>query len=247
MKKTLHISVSPEPVMHIGDLQITNSTITSFLVILILFALVLLIKIKGKKDKSGLPFIVRFIFTGFYDFLKNIAREKVDILFPVLTTFFIYIIFSNWIGLLPGVGPIGIWEHLGDEKLLVPLFRSPNADLSTTFALAIVSVVTIQVMSIKSLGVKKYFMKFINISNPIKFFVGILELISEISKVLSFSFRLFGNVFAGEVLLLVMTFLIPLVVPVPFLILEIFVGFIQALVFTMLTTIFIVVSTEEHH
>ncbi|KKQ54980.1 MAG: ATP synthase F0 subunit A, F-type H+-transporting ATPase subunit a, partial [Candidatus Woesebacteria bacterium GW2011_GWC1_38_13] len=105
----------------------------------------------------------------------------------------------------------------------------------------------VQILSIKALGGKKYLGKFFNFKNPINGFVGILELISEFSKILSFSFRLFGNVFAGEVLLMVMMFLIPLIIPVPFLILEIFVGLIQALVFTMLTTIFIVVATEEHH
>jgi F-type H+-transporting ATPase subunit a len=84
------------------------------------------------------------------------------------------------------------------------------------------------------------------LKNPIKFFVGILDIISEFAKILSFSFRLFGNIFAGEVLISVMVFLIPVLVPVPFLILEVFIGFIQALVFTMLSTIFIVVATEAH-
>jgi F-type H+-transporting ATPase subunit a len=99
---------------------------------------------------------------------------------------------------------------------------------------------------VKALGIKAYISRFINFKNPINFFVGVLELVSEFAKVLSFSFRLFGNIFAGEVLLMVMVFLIPVVIPVPFLILEVFVGFIQALVFTMLTTIFVVVATEHH-
>ena len=129
----------------------------------------------------------------------------------------------------------------------MPFFRGPNADLNTTLALALISVSITQYLSIKTLGIKNYIARFINLKNPIKFFVGILEIISEFAKILSFSFRLFGNIFAGEVLLAVMVFLIPVLVPVPFLALEVFVGFIQALVFTMLTTIFIVVATEGHH
>jgi F-type H+-transporting ATPase subunit a len=119
--------------------------------------------------------------------------------------------------------------------------------LSTTLALALISVVATQYLSVKALGAGGYISKFINIRNPINAFVGILELISEFAKLLSFSFRLFGNIFAGEVLLLVISFLVPIILPIPFLGLEIFVGFIQALVFTMLTTIFIVVATEKHH
>jgi F-type H+-transporting ATPase subunit a len=183
----------------------------------------------------------------FYNFFKNITGDRVEKLFPLLFTFFLFIIFGNWIGLLPGVGSLGFWEHSDNGEIFVPLFRGPNADLNTTIALALISVSVTQYLSIKSLGLKNYVSRFINLKNPIKFFVGILEIISEIAKVLSFSFRLFGNIFAGEVLLIVMIFLIPLLVPVPFLILEVFVGFIQALVFTMLTAIFIVVATEEHH
>jgi F-type H+-transporting ATPase subunit a len=94
--------------------------------------------------------------------------------------------------------------------------------------------------------VGKYLGKFFNFSSPIDFFVGILELISEISKLISFSFRLFGNVFAGEVLLMVMMFLVPYILPLPFFMLEIFVGLIQALVFTTLTLVFLKMATEEH-
>jgi len=246
----LHISVAPEPIFHIGDFAVTNSLLTSLVVMVIL--LLIAWKVKSQTDnplkkRSSFFIVMEMAIEGLYNFFKNIAGDKVDKIFPLLMTFFLFIILGNWIGLLPGVGSVGFYEHGEHGDIFVPYFRSPNADLNTTLALALISVSVTQYLSITTLGIKTYIGRFINIKNPINFFVGILELISEFAKVLSFSFRLFGNIFAGEVLLAVMVFLIPLFVPVPFLALEVFVGFIQALVFTMLTTIFIVVATEEHH
>lgn len=127
----------------------------------------------------------------------------------------------------------------------VPILRPGTADLNTTLALAIISVIVTQFMGIKYGGLG-YFGKFINFSSPIMFFVGILELVSELGKIISFAFRLFGNIFAGEVLLVVISFLIPLVVPLPFYGLEVFVGFIQALVFAMLSLVFFNMATQSH-
>lgn len=131
------------------------------------------------------------------------------------------------------------------EGAFVPYFRAGTADLNTTLALAIISVLVTQVMGVSYLNLK-YFTKFLNFSSPIMFFVGILEFISEVGKIMSFAFRLFGNVFAGEVLLAVVTFLTKVVVPMPFYGLEVFVGFIQALVFALLTTVFFNMATQSH-
>jgi len=131
------------------------------------------------------------------------------------------------------------------ESVFVPYLRPGTADLNTTLALAIVSMTMVQVNGAAFLGLG-YFKKFINFSNPIMFFVGILELISDFSKIISFAFRLFGNIFAGEVLLVVITFLTKVIVPMPFYGLELFVGFIQALVFALLTTVFFNVATISH-
>ena len=245
--KKLNISVAAEPVFHIGEFPVTNSLLTSVVVMVVFLIIAIKAYFGSGKGRKKLPLWIRVVTEGVYNFLRQISGDKTEKLFPLLFTFFIFILLGNWIGLLPGVGTIGIWEYHHGEKVLVPFLRSPNASLSITIALALISVVTVQILSIKALGGKKYLGKFFNFKNPINGFVGILELISEFSKILSFSFRLFGNVFAGEVLLMVMMFLIPFIVPVPFLILEIFVGLIQALVFTMLTTIFIVVATAEHH
>jgi F-type H+-transporting ATPase subunit a len=244
----LHISVAPEEIANIGGFGITNSLFTSFIVMAILIALAIWAGSKSKDEiKSKIPALIEWMIEGFYNFFAGIAGNKVDRLFPILFTFFLFIIMGNWIGLIPGVGSIGVWELDHGKEVFIPILRGPNADLNTTFALALISVSFTQYLSIEALGLKGYLTKFFNIRNPIDFFVGILEAISEVSKILSFSFRLFGNIFAGEVLLVVMTFLVPLFIPIPFLALEVFVGFIQALVFTMLSLIFIVLATEKHH
>ncbi len=137
-------------------------------------------------------------------------------------------------------------EHAGPKK--VPLFRAATADLNTTIALAIISVIATQIIGVQFLGFS-YFKKYVNFSSPIMFFVGALELVLELAKIMSFAFRLFGNIFAGEVLLVVIAFLLPVVAPMPFYGLELFVGFVQALVFAMLSLVFFNMATighEEH-
>lgn len=131
------------------------------------------------------------------------------------------------------------------EPKYVPVLRPGTADLNTTLALAIISIFITQVFGVKYLKLG-YFKKFFNFSNPIMTFVGFLEIISEFAKIISFAFRLFGNIFAGEVLLVVMAFLLPVVVPMPFYGLELFVGFIQALVFAMLSLVFFNMATHSH-
>jgi len=232
--KELHISVAAETIAHLGLLPITNSLFTTFFV----SVLILLVAIWVKYSKK-VPTAIIMITEAFYNFMYGILGKRTDNLFPILFTLFLFIIISNWIGLLPVVGPITL-HH-------VPVFRGPNADLSTTLALALTSVGVTQFYGIRELGFKAYLSKFINFKNPMKFILGLLETVQEFSKIISFSFRLFGNIFAGEVLLVVIAFLVPVIMPIPFLALEVFVGFIQALVFTVLTSIFIVVATEPQH
>ena len=137
--------------------------------------------------------------------------------------------------------------------LLVPFLRSANTDVNTTLAIALVAMVMVHFWGLSTLGFFGHVGKFINFkSGPIGLFVGILEGISEIARIISFTFRLFGNIFAGEVLLVAMAFLIPLIGIIPFLGLELFVGVIQAFIFAMLTLVFATMATvshgaEEHH
>ncbi len=246
----LAISIAAEPVFHIGEFAITNSLLTTFIVLFLLIGIALMFKSKPMQEVPhgrSLQNVLEMIIDGLHGFFASVVGEKkARKFFPFLTTLFVFILLSNWSGLIPGVGPIGIWEEHGGETVLVPLFRAPTADLNTTIALALLGVAFIQFQGLSHLSLG-YLKKFFNFSNPIYTFVGFLEIISEISKIISFAFRLFGNIFAGEVLLAVMAFLLPLFAPLPFLGLEIFVGVIQSLVFVMLTLVFTAGATSSHH
>jgi len=242
--KSLHISVAPEVIGHIGALNITNSLVTSLIVMFFLVILSLKIK-ENKSSKKNTPFLLaEFIIEKFYMFFKNIAGEKIEIIFPLLMTFFLFIITANWIEVLPGF--LNSFYVQTPEGTL-SLFRSPSSDLSTTLALGTISVIFTQGISIWILGPWQFILKIIDVRKPIRAFTGILELMSEFSKIFSFAFRLFGNIFAGGVLLLVIGFLAPYIIPLPFMVLEIFVGFIQALIFSLLSLMFIKAALSGHH
>lgn len=245
---SLHISISAEPVFEIIGLTITNSMIISWIVsaILILFAFAVKSKLKTKGKISKLQLIAEMMIEGLYNLVGGIAGSKKSrAFFPFIATFFLFIIVSNWSGILPGAGTVGITRQIHGEPTFVPILRAPTADINTTLALGIISMFMVQFYGFKSLGIS-YLKKFFNFSNPINFFVGILELVSDVSKVISFTFRLFGNIFAGEVLLAVIAFLLPVLAPIPFLGLELFVGFVQALVFGMLSLVFFNMATISH-
>lgn len=234
------ISIKAEPIFKLLGFKLTNSIFTAFIVLFIF--LFLAIKYKNNiesKKKSSFFYVFNMIIKSIYALFYSVLKEKTDYFFPILGSFFLFILFQNWFGLLPGVGSITI-HH-------VPLFRGANADLNTTLMLGLLTVILIQFFGIKFLGFNEYIKKFINISNPINFAVGFLEIISELSRILSFSFRLFGNIFAGEVLLTIVAFLIPILASFPFLLLEVFVGLIQALVFSMLSAVFINLAITKHH
>jgi F-type H+-transporting ATPase subunit a len=242
------ISIKAEAVTHLFGIAITNSMIASAVVFLLtIFIAVYFKRESGKSRKGNFYYLIKFFVKSIYDLFKSVLGDKINVFFPLLFSFFFYILLENWFGLLPGVGSLLIKVVEGHEKVFIPLFRGNNADLNTTLALAIISVVSIQYFSIKFLGVKKYLHKFFNFSDPISFFVGILDILSEFSKILSFAFRLFGNIFAGEVLLTIVAFLVPVLASFPFIALEIFVGFVQALVFSMLTAVFLSGAIAEHH
>ncbi len=234
------ISIKAEEIFEIFEIKFTNALLLSIIVFLVftVFAVKYFFD-SQKKTKTNFYYFINFILKNIYQLFHSILKEKTDYFFPLLGSFFIFILLQNWFGLLPGVGSILI-HH-------VPLLRGGNADLNTTLALAFLSVILTQVFGIKYLGFKKYLSKFINFANPIAFFTGILEIISEFSKIISFSFRLFGNIFAGEVLLTIMAFLVPILASFPFLILEVFVGLIQALVFSMLTAVFLNLAISKEH
>ena len=241
----VHISLKAEKLFSLFGFSITNSILATWLVMAVLILVSFIVTSKLSLIPSRIQSIVEMMIGGIYDLFKTITGEKIKKFFPLVGTLFFFIIFLNWMGLIPGVGTIGIYEIVHEKKEFIPLLRAGSADINTTLAFAIVSVILIQYYGFSTLG-KEYLGRFINLKNPINFFVGILEIMSEGTKIISFAFRLFGNIFAGEVLLTVVAFLMPLFAPLPFLALELFVGFIQALVFSMLTAVFLSVATTSH-
>jgi len=231
----------------IAGLPITNAVLTGIIGSIITLALALWLTTTIKMEPGKKQNFAEWAFEGILNLTIGItgSREKALKILPLGATFFLFIIINNWLGLVPGVGSIGVKEVVDGKEVLVPFLRSSNADLNTTLALALISVGATQYFGLKHLRLG-YFKKFINFSSAINFFMGILEIISEFAKIISFSFRLFGNVFAGEVLLAVIIGLVPYIAPLPFYGLEIFVGFVQALVFAMLSLVFFHVATQSH-
>ena len=239
---TLHISLAAEKLWTIGGFPITNSLLTTWVVMALLTLFSLKATWNMRMIPSGFQLFAETIVGGLYDFFSSVVGVHVKKFFPFIATLFIYILVANWVGLLPGVGTIGFFH----DAEFTPLFRAATADLNMTIALAIVSILAMQYFGFKTLGMH-YSGRFISFKDPITFAVGLLEIMSDLSKVLSFAFRLFGNIFAGEVLLAVIAFIMPFIVPLPFLVMELFVGIIQALVFSMLSAAFfsMAVSHED--
>lgn len=245
-------TLASETIAHIGSFAIRNSMLMGWIAMLVLIVTVLILKKKGfKMVPRGLQNLVEMVIEGLFNFFNSVTQDSKQTrkFFPIVATIFIFIITSNWMGILPGVGTIGFYEHHEGHEIFVPFFRSGYADVNMTLALAIISVILTQIFGIASLGFFHYAGKFfVNpLKDPIGTFVGLLELVSELAKMISFSFRLFGNIFAGEVLLVVIGFLAPFLAPIPFYGLELFVGFVQALVFAVLTLVFMKMATTSHH
>lgn len=244
----MHISLSAETVTHFMGLPVTNTLIASWLATLILVIAAYLATKNLKPVPGKLQNVLEMAVESLYNMVNDVTNDKkrTEMFFPVVATIFLFIILSNWMGLLPGFATIGFHEQKEGHSVLVSFLRSANSDLNTTLALSIVSVLSTQIFGVAALGFMTYTKKFLNFSSPITFFIGILEIVSETAKIISFSFRLFGNVFAGEILLTVIMTIIPFVAPLPFFALELFVGFIQALVFAMLTVVFMNGAVTPH-
>ncbi len=246
----LHISISAEKIFSIGGLNVSNSMLTSLVVsgLLIAFALWVRLSLEKTNRPTGVQNVAEWIVEALTNLVHSVTgnAKKTERFLPFIATFFLFILCNNWFGLIPGVGTLGRWQVENGEKIFLPYFRAGTADLNMTIALGLFSMTLVQIFGVMYLRLK-YFTKFINFSNPINTFVGLLEIVSEISKVISFAFRLFGNVFAGEVLLAVTAFLFPhIILPMPFYGLELFVGVIQALVFAMLSLVLFNMATIGH-
>lgn len=243
-----HVSIKADTIYHTKGFNITNTLLTSVVVFLLFLVIsVLYTREFGKKTKSKFFYFITFAVRSVYGLFQSVLGDKINYFFPLVGAFFFFILLQNEFGLIPGVGSILVKVVEGNEAHYVPLLRGNTTDLNTTLALALISVSFSQYVGIKHLGFLEYMKKFVNFKNPMGFFVGIMETISELSKIISLSFRLFGNIFAGEVIISIMAFLIPILISFPFLLFEIFIGLIQAIIFAMLSTVFFSLAMEKAH
>lgn len=329
----MEVSLAAEKLFQIGSLPVTNSMLLSWIVgaVLVLFAFL------ATRTLSLVPSdfqnFAESIVEALYNLMESIAGERAKLFFPLLATFFLFIILNNWAGLLPGVGSIGLKastphgitenqqlaesqdnftsppvfapteaataksllpeedhgeasptdsdnpqlkapsttgvltdsgrkNESGDAEAsgyggLTPLLRAATSDLNTTLALALISVAATQYFGISRLGLKGFASHYFHspltgaafvvaVGFIIGVFIGLLEVIAEFVKIISLSFRLFGNVYAGEAVLHTVSGIAAYFAPIPFLLLEVIVGFVQAAVFMMLTLVFMSIITEGH-
>ena len=255
-----HIDIAAEKLFSIAGFPVTNALITSWIVVGILVVAALSLR-RLQTIPAGFQTVFETFIEGFLGLMEGAfgSRARAETYFPIVGTIFAFVLTSNWLGIFPGVGSIQFIEERTHE--IIPLFRSAASDLNFTLGLGIVAVFLVNVSGVTALGLKTHLSKFFTLKNPILSFVGILEFISEFAKIVSFSFRLFGNVFAGEVLFTITAFVATALTPtavgslqpvimagalLPFLGLEIFVGLVQALVFAMLTMVFVSISVAHH-
>lgn len=249
-------TISAEALVRFGPVAITNTMVNTWLALGIFLVLGLVLRprvaLRPGKLQNTLEFFLEIIL-GYFDQVTG-DRKKTLRFLPIAGSVFFFILLSNWLGLLPGTGTI----HFGEA----PLLRPANTDLNLTVVMALVTVIASHIMAFSAIGFFTHLNKFVQLGSVVKSFrqgpvavftaiinfaVGLLEIIGEVSKVLSLSLRLFGNIFAGEVLMSVISALVGLLAPTPFMLLELLVGLVQAGVFSILTLVYLTVASSAPH
>ena len=262
-----HPELPAEVVFHLLGFPITNSIIAAWLSIIVLVGISYAITRRLKLIPSRLQSILEAAVGWLLNFCQEVAGEKNGRrFFPIVATIFLFVITNAWLSLLPGFGSILITNAEGEA---VHLLRGANTDINMPLALALISFIFVEYWGISSLGGLRYLKKFVNVgrffqsigqlvrgrlraglsgifNGVIDVFVGTLEALSELIRIVSFTFRLFGNMTAGEILLLIVAFLVPWVLALPFYGLELLVGFVQALIFGGLTLVFATIAVTHH-
>ncbi len=272
--KLQEIKIQPDGIFTIGGFHVTNTLLCTWITILILVILAYFATRRRDLIPSGFQNFAEWGVEGLLNLVEGVAgKVKGKKFFPLVATFFIFILFANLLDVVPGIDTIGTINGEAIQKMhtttrpllgiflvgdisdkLIPWFRPPTSDLNLTFAMALVSVVVTQIFGFYTLGANHHLGKYFRFKElfthgfqgPIEFFVGIVELVTEISRLLSFSFRLFGNIFAGSAVLALFGFLLPFIGDVIFIPLELFVALVQALVFALLTLVFLEMATSGH-
>jgi F-type H+-transporting ATPase subunit a len=241
----IHVALAAEKIGSLWGLPITNTLLMSWIVMAVLIIVAVFVSRSVALVPGRFQTAVELAFGFFYDYVADTleSRDLARRFFPLLMTTFLFIWIANALEFTPGIGSFGFWE--GGE--FVPLLRSVNTDLNMTLALTFIAVLVIETTGVMILGVRTYLGKFFTLKSPIASAVGIIELVSEAARVVSFSFRLFGNIFAGEVLIAVVSFFVPYVLPVPLMAFEMFVGVVQAAIFTLLMLFFIKMAITDPH
>ncbi|MEK7509740.1 MAG: F0F1 ATP synthase subunit A [Patescibacteria group bacterium] len=239
----IHVALSAEQLGTFLGIPITNTLITTWVVMAVLIVIAFLIRDGLKLIPSRVQTLFETMFEFVYDYVTETlgSREMARRFFPLLMTIFIFALFLNWFEFIPGVGSITF-----DSE---PLFRGANTDLTVPLMMALVSFFVIEITGIMTIGVWKYGSKFLQnpLRSPVGFAIGLIELIGELVRVVSLSFRLFGNILAGAVIISVATFFAPYGAPGLLMLFELFIGLLQAAIFALLTLFFIKLAIEEPH
>ena len=262
-----HPELPASVVFHLLGFPITNSIITAWLSIVVLVGVSYAVTRRLKLIPTRLQSLLESTLGWLLGFCQDVAGEENGRrFFPIIATIFLFVITNAWLGLIPGFGSILITNAEGET---VHLLRGANTDINMPLALALISFVFVEYWGIRSLGGLRYLKKFVNVGlffrsmgqlvrgrfraglsglfrGGIDIFVGILETMSEFIRIVSFTFRLFGNMTVGEILLLIVAFLVPWVLAIPFYGLELLVGFVQALIFGGLTLVFATLAVTHH-
>lgn len=239
----IHVAISAEKLGEFFGIPITNTLVTSWVVIAILVAVAFVVRGRLAMIPGKFQTLIETMVGFVYDYVAETleSRDMARRFLPLLLTLFLFIFIGNMLHFLPGIGSIQYHDF--------PLLRAPNTDLTMPLVLAVISFLVIEVTGILAIGFWKYSSKFLQnpLRNPIGFAVGLIELIGELVRVISLSFRLFGNILAGEIIIAVAIFFVPYFLPVPLMLFEVFIGFLQAAIFALLTLFFIKLAIAEPH
>ncbi|MBV9691150.1 MAG: F0F1 ATP synthase subunit A [Ktedonobacteraceae bacterium] len=271
------VKLAPDVIFHIGAFPVTNTLLCTWIVTIVLAALFFSATRRRDLIPSGLQNLMEWVVEFLLGLVENVTgkdeqgKRRAKTFFPLVATLFIFILLANLIDVFPGVDTLGAVDtavlaqmHMTSaygpflfgaiSNAVIPWVRPATTDLNLTFAMALVTVVTSQVVGFSTLGPGEHLSKYFNFRSLFKFnfegfiefFVGLLDIVSELARVISLAFRLFGNIFAGSVVLAVFAFLLPFLADVVFIPFEIFVAFVQALIFSLLTLVFLQMATIGH-
>lgn len=237
----ISIKVAAEELFTIFNFSVTNAFLTTVIAGVILCIVFIAVSRKVSMKPRGAYNALEGALEGLLRFMDGVSgsRAVTTRFFPVVGTMFFFILFANWLSVVPGFGSLVVYR--GGEA--VPLLRTPASDYNFPLALAIVMFILFYGYSIKTVGIVGHMRKYIYL-NPLKLILGVLDLVGDLAKVISLSFRLFGNILSGEALMLIVIFFMQWVLPTPVLLMGLFFGTIQALVFSTLTLVFLKIATE---